>query len=153
MIDNIMYWVVKVGIPALYLFTYYRFNRAKYMDKRLKLELDLRSKIELVIIVIAGLTFAFYPSLKPINSLFLLYGGLVLLISYFAMERIVAVGTRIIFTKFYAFETRRITKASYQKAKFQFTIQNVEIKVRLPIADMNKVMMVLNPRLRKTRNS
>lgn len=149
--DQIMYYAIKVLLPLVYGYTFIKFKRAKSLDHTLKLKLKGRSMIEFYLVLIAGIAFIAYPANKDILGVFVFIGAIIFLLTYLAMERLVAVGRKVIFAKFFAFEVRLITKYFYQKGRFEFYIRSGRIKVFLPVADMTYVNEMLSGQGRRGR--
>ncbi len=114
------------------------------MDHTLKLKLKGRSLIEFGTFIILSAIYIVYPVKEEYIGQALFIGAIIFLFSYLMLERIVAVGRKLIFAKLYAFETRFITKPMFHKGLFDFFIKDVKIKVFLPVADMKYVLQMLS---------
>lgn len=147
--NQIMYYLVKLFIPLLYLYAYLKFKRAKSLDKTLLLKMNIRSKIETYSIAFLSLTFIAYPLAKDLMPLGVLIGALLILLVYFNLERMVFVGRKVIYAKFMAFELRAINKRYYTKGHFEFYLKGGKVKVLYPVSDMNRTMETLSGSYRR----
>lgn len=147
--NQIMYYLIKVFIPLLYLYGYAKYKRAKSMDNTLQFKLNIRSKVETYLIAFLAVTFVAYPFGKELMPLGVLIGALLFLLVYFNLERMVFVGRKVIYTKFMAFEVRAINKRYYTKGHFEFYLKGGKVKVLFPVSDMDRIMETLSGSYRR----
>lgn len=149
--DQMMLIVLKVMFPLLFGYAYLKFNKAKRVDNTLELKLKGRSMIEAYTLIALSVAFIAYPFNKDKAGFAVFAGAILFLLVYLCLERIVAVGRKVIYAKFYAFEVKQISKKTYEKGRFTFYIRNGKVKIFLPVADMNSVMQGLSGSNRRNR--
>lgn len=149
--NRVVFWGLHLVTGFLYLYAVFRFMSAKRIDDTLKIEMNLRSKIEFFGIVILNVVgFLYQPTKEMVGFTNFLLAPL-LLLTYLSLDRMVVVGRRILYTKFLAFDIRLIKSKEYVKGKFTFKIKDGVIKVRLPITDPELLMQSLSGSYRKQR--
>ncbi|AMC93118.1 hypothetical protein AOC36_03755 [Erysipelothrix larvae] len=136
----------KCLIVGFYVFQYFKFNQAKRYDETLKLTLNKRSLIEVVVVALINIAFIVYPVSESVEGILLFVGIVMMLYTFFHTYRYVGIGKKLIFAQQHAFDIRQITKKSYEKGKFVFVIRDTPVSVRYPIADINLVMERLSGR-------
>ena len=152
-INKVVFWGLHVITGVLYLYGLIRFLSAKRIDDTLKVEMNLRSKIEFFgIVALNAAAFVYQPTKETVGVANFMLAPL-LLLTYLSLERMVVVGRRILYTKFLAFDIRHIKSKEYKKGLFTFKIRDGVIKVRFPITDPDYLMQMLSGSYRKSRSS
>lgn len=150
-LNQTMYYVIKILLVVLYAYTFMKFKRAKSLDHTLKLKLKARSMIEFYGSIILSVGFIAYSAQKEVMGFAVFIGAIIFLISYLVLERLVAVGRKVIYAKFFAFEVNKINKCFYKKGTFDFYIRGGNVKVFLPVTDMDYVTEMLSGRRQRGR--
>ena len=150
-INQILYYVIMVALPLIYLFAYFKYKRAKSLDNTLKLKLGLRSKIESYSLIALSIAYILYPVEKEAYGVAVFLGALLVLLVYLSLERLTIVGRKVLFTRFLAFDVKMIQRRSYRNGRFIFYIGNGRIKVFLPVSDMDYLNEMLSGNQRQRR--
>ncbi len=146
-----LYYGIKILLPILFAYAYMKYKRAKSIDNTLELKLKGRSKIEFYLSILLSIAYIAYPVSKSMQGTAVFIGSLIFLYAYLVLERLVAVGRKVIFAKFLAFEVRMINEYGYRNGRFEFFIRGGRIKVLLPIADVQHLQEMLSGSRRKSR--
>ena len=147
-LNQIVLFSIKVLTVIMYGYTYLKYKSAKGLDPTLKFVLKGRSMIEFYLMLVVNVLFMFTSHKVETAGFYVFVGAILFLITYIHLERILAVGRKVLFTRMLAFDIRQIKKRTYQRGKFTFYIQNGKVDVRLPVADMTVVMQMLSGRRR-----
>lgn len=147
-LNQIVLFSIKVLTVIIYGYTYLKYKSAKGLDPTLKFVLKGRSMIEFYLMLVVNVLFMFTSHKAETAGFYVFVGAILFLITYIHLERILAVGRKVLFTRMLAFDIRQIKKRTYQRGKFTFYIQNGKVDVRLPVADMTVVMQMLSGRRR-----
>lgn len=147
-LNQIVLFSIKVLTVIMYGYTYLKYKSAKGLDPTLKFVLKGRSMIEFYLMLVVNVLFMFTSHKVETAGFYVFVGAVLFLITYIHLERILAVGRKVLFTRMLAFDIRQIKKRTYQRGKFTFYIQNGKVDVRLPVADMTVVMQMLSGRRR-----
>jgi len=148
-INQIVLIAIKVMLVVLYGYTYYRFKRAQTMDNTLKLKLKGRGLIETVVIAGLNVLFLTTPHHKETAGLYVFLGAILFFLTYLHLERIMAVGRKVIYARFLAFDMRQVKRNTYSKGKLTLYFPKGSMYVRLPVTDMNETMTLLTRSGRK----
>lgn len=146
--NQIVLFSIKVLTVIMYGYTYLKYKSAKGLDPTLKFVLKGRSMVEFYLMLVVNVLFMFTSHKAETAGFYVFVGAILFLITYFHLERILAVGRKVLFTRMLAFDIRQIKKRTYQRGKFTFYIQDGKVDVRLPVADMTVVMQMLSGRRR-----
>lgn len=130
-------WIARFAIIALFMFMGLKYNRAKKLDNTIKFHFNLRSWIEIIIVVGLDLFFIAYPVTQSSEPILLIAGVVGLTLTYMHTRRYIAIGKKVIFIMEASFHIRDISRVKYEKGKMTFLIKNVPFHLRFPLIDMD----------------
>ena len=144
-------WGVRTITILFYIYTYYKYTRAKQLDNTLTLKFNLRSKIEVYGLLALNVIGLVYQPPKDSVGVYVFIASALLLVTYFSLERIVVVGRKILFARFLAFDVKQISRNEYKRGRFMFNIKGGTVKVWFPLTDTENLMQMLSGNYRRSR--
>lgn len=142
-LNQIILIALKVMLVLLYGYTYYRFKRAQTMDTSLKLKLKGRGLVEVALIGGLNTLFLIIPHHQEDAGFYVFLGAILFFLTYLHLERIMAVGRKVIYARFLAFDMRQVKRHTYEKGKLTLYFPNGSMYVRLPVTDINETLILL----------
>ncbi|CAM3610796.1 hypothetical protein ERUR111494_02980 [Erysipelothrix urinaevulpis] len=131
--------LVKLILLALLVIVSYKISRAKKTDPSIELKLNLRSWVELFVVVALDL-FVLVSKANEANSFkLMILGQVMIVVTFLHTRRYVFVGKNMIYLLEHMFLTKHVSHVRYEKGKLMLAIQGTEVKVRLPLADVEYI--------------
>ena len=132
--------IVKAVLLVLTGLTYYKAARAKKLDPTLEYKMDMRSRVEFIVVILFDL-FVIVAQASGDKEIYLvLFGQLMIVITFFHTKRYVFAGKNILYMLEHPFYVKDVQQVYYEKGIFHLTIRNTATKVRLPVGDVDYLL-------------
>lgn len=151
--DYYVQYIVKAAILVIYVYAFLKLNKAKRVDSGLAFKMDLRSKIELGVTLIANILFIAFKATRGNATYLVLVGGILVFFTYLQLGRLVLVGNHTVYTKYLSFDARLITSKSYEKRVLTFSLRGGSVEVKHPLGDVTFVMQQMMRAVKKGKRS
>ncbi len=142
---NVFYvYLVRFILVAVYGITLIKINKAKMIDKSLKIKLDFISTAELLLVVLVNLTFFVIP-IPKINVIYgTVMSNVMIIVTYFHLRRLMFVGKKILYFRENSFLISDVSHFKYEAGRLSFRIKNHPFKVMRPLTHLEYVLEVMS---------
>lgn len=133
-------WVVKIVILVLMGLAAFKASRAKQLDSTIEFKLNLRSWLELLVIVGLNIFVLISRPGSENEILYIFLGQLMIILTFLHTKRYVFAGKKYLYMIENVFDEKEIRNMNYTNGVLHLKIRKTATKVRLPITDVEYLL-------------
>ncbi len=132
--------IVKLVLIALIGIVVFRIARAKQGDSSLELKFNARSWAEVFIVFALDFFILVHKPSADREFIVTLLGQVMIVVTFLHTRRYVFVGRDLLYMLEHTFSTKDVSNVRYEKSVLKLEIRDTEVKVRVPLADVDNVL-------------